>query len=616
MISEFQVYCQELEMKNKGLSLKYIILIMSVLMVLVPVITLGFIELNIAATRAKADAEVYANQGSLTIVETKNLVTQREGEDRLRIGLVVGVSFVLGILIALLIARVISGPLNYTQQAVDGISGGNLSRLIKIKTGVKEIKSLGNSIDKGLIPKISGIIKEIFNSVEVSGNINKILQNYSRDSEGISIRINEDVVRIDSEMQSLDSQISEVASAVTQILATIEHLVTSITGQSTAVAQTSAAIEEMTASINSISRIAVEKSDSTNTLIGIVNSGRDKVAISNEQIKDISSDVDNMMSIIGVINSIAAQTNLLAMNAAIEAAHAGEYGKGFAVVADEIRKLAESTASNAKVVSNSLQGAVNKMGSVLTAGGESEKAFKNVAEEVTNFINAFTEITQSTNEVSEGNKEILNAIASLMQISHETSDGSSEIKTSAEDINNSVNTIHESSESVADEVSNVKIRVAEISSSQESIIETLNWSSDNIGNIEENVKYFQLAEDVELNKDSKLNLYITDIIFHHQSWLADASEALDGHKILDIERAGHFETCKLGLWLYGDGQKLFMNNAVFDKIITDHKEFHISIVNLANNIENGDIIEAFNNYRKLRKLFKQIVAGFKQLLTI
>ena len=601
---------------KKGISLNFLIIIMTVLMVSLPLITMGFIELQVAANRAEADVEISVHNGQRTSVETENLVRERASEDLLRIISIIAIFLILGIVLAFFIARAISGPLIYTQQAVAGISGGNLTRLIKIKSGVKEIKLLGNSIDTKLIPKISNTIKEIHNSVEISSNINNIMKNYSKDAEGITKRINDDVGRIDKEMISLDNQINEVSSAVIEILATIENLVSHIDGQSSAVSQTSSAIEEMTASINSIAKIANDKSASTQGLLQTVSTGRDKVSVSNNQIKDISTDVENMMDIISVINSIASQTNLLAMNAAIEAAHAGEYGKGFAVVADEIRKLAESTASNAKVISTSLKEAVGKMGSVLDAGNESEKAFKNVAEEVNDFVNAFSEISQSTNEVAEGNREILKAVDSLMQISQEISEGSAEIKHSSEDINNSMNTIQGSAESVVKEVSTVNTRVAEIHGAMGAIVETVLWNSDSIGTIEKDINYFSLNEGSELLDKSKLNLYITDIIFHHQSWLADASEALDGNHTLDIERAKHFESCKLGTWLYGEGEQLFSGNDIFNTIVEYHKSFHLVLVDIANNLENGDIDTAFDNYRKIRSLFKDIVSGFKSLLSV
>lgn len=603
-------------MKNRGFSLRIIILIMSVLMVAVPIIMFGVIELNVAANRASVDAQDFIENGPRSAIENANLMRERADEDLMRIILIIVILSFVGILVSIFIARAIAGPLVHTQHSVERISGGDLTSLIDIRTGVKELKLLGTSIDTELIPRISGIIKEILNSVAISGNISNIMQNYSKEAGAISGRLNGEIENIDNEMGSLDGQISEVSSAVTEILATIENLVSHIAGQSSAVSQTSAAIEEMTASINSISKIAIEKSEATRGLISTVETGRNKVSVSNDQIKNISTDVDNMMDIIGVINSIAAQTNLLAMNAAIEAAHAGKYGMGFAVVADEIRKLAESSAKNAKVISTSLKEADGKMRLVLEAGEESEKAFMNVADEVTNFVNAFTEITNSTSEVSEGNKEILNAIDSLMQISQEISEGSSEIKLSSQDINNSVNMIKDASGSVVSKIFNVKIGLGAIKGAQNDIIETVDWNSENLRKIEKGVQYFELREDIEVLEKSELNLSITEILVHHHKWLDDASNAIGGSIKLDSEKAGDYESCKLGVWLSGEGKELFGENNQFKLIAENHKEFHSSIVNLAKNLEIGNRSDAFINYDSIRESFKKIVQGFRKLIDV
>ncbi len=531
-----------------------------------------------------------------------------------RIAAIVLAFIVMGFILAVIVAKEISSPLVHAQHTVEKLGAGDFRTYMKIRTSIKELKLLGKSVDSVMIPNIGKIIREIRTVVETGLNINRILNNYSKDAEKISGRISDDVERIETEMTNLDNQISEVSSAVTQILATIGNLSAQISNQSTAVTQTSAAIEEMSASLSSIARIAGEKSAATHKLKETVASGREKITQSNEQIGNISKDVDSMMNIIGVINSIAAQTNLLAMNAAIEAAHAGQYGAGFAVVADEIRNLAESTGANAKMIADSLKTVVTKMGAVLNAGDESRKAFENVENEVNDFVNAFTEISQSTREVSEGNKEIMNAVESLMQISSVIAGGSEEIEASAGDINESVNTIKDYSDRVVKEITLVNARSVEVSIAQNDIHTTVEWNSMNINRIKETLDYFRIPEGDQDTGAYNTGFLISELLIHHQKWVEDAAKAFDGELTLDRDSAGDYGSCQLGQWLSGEGKELFGDREEFDALVENHRDFHSSVRDVADSLSGGDKEAAMEAYKRVRESFHRIIKVFMNLL--
>jgi methyl-accepting chemotaxis protein len=188
-------------------------------------------------------------------------------------------------------------------------------------------------------------------------------------------------------------------------------------------------------------------------------------------IQKISRESEDLMTINSVMQNIASQTNLLSMNAAIEAAHAGEAGKGFAVVADEIRKLAESSSEQSTMVGtvlNNIKGSIDKITQstedVITSFEAIDAGVKTVAQEEVNILGAMEkqnadskllmqnagnvsnltlQVKSNSEEILEGSKEVIQESHNLEKTTHEITNGINEIATGANQINVAVNHVNE-----------------------------------------------------------------------------------------------------------------------------------------------------------------------------
>jgi len=186
--------------------------------------------------------------------------------------------------------------------------------------------------------------------------------------------------------------------------------------QSAAITESSAAIEEMVANTRSVSSTLSKNAENVKELqeaAAVGQSGLNEVAT---DIKEIARESESLLEINSVMQNIASQTNLLSMNAAIEAAHAGESGRGFAVVADEIRKLAESSSKQSKTISGVLRkikGSIDKItkstDSVMNKFEAIDDGVKTVAEQESGIANAMA-------EQSVGSTQIMQAIAQVNDI--------------------------------------------------------------------------------------------------------------------------------------------------------------------------------------------------------
>jgi len=286
------------------------------------------------------------------------------------------------------------------------------------------------------------------------------------------------VNEITANTQSIKGRVISQSTSVTQTNATMEQVTVNINmlngqveKQSSAVSQSSAAIEEMIANIQSVTNTLAKNAVNVKELDEASEVGRTGLNGVAADIQEIARESESLLEINSVMENIASQTNLLSMNAAIEAAHAGESGRGFAVVADEIRKLAESSSEQSKTISGVLKkikGAIDKItrstDNVLHEFEAIDSGVKIVTEQENSILNAMEEqahgskqvlhaigeVSDITNNVKagsqqmlQGSKEVISESKNLESVTQEITGGMNEMAAGANQINSAVNRVNE-----------------------------------------------------------------------------------------------------------------------------------------------------------------------------
>ena len=213
--------------------------------------------------------------------------------------------------------------------------------------------------------------------------------------------------------QQLKGHINRALGVIEEITTLVEKLNSRITAQSESVNVSSTVTEEIISSINKTSNLSLQKREGIKKLIKNATNGQDAMKETIQSVQNIAQSIDDIGSAIKIISVIAANTNLLSMNAAIEAAHAGEAGKGFAVVADEIRRLSESTRENSRNISQTLSNIIKGINATSKRTGDTGSLINEMSEEINGFASTMTELIDTLGELAAKSTGITSLLGNL-----------------------------------------------------------------------------------------------------------------------------------------------------------------------------------------------------------
>jgi len=386
--------------------------------------------------------------------------------------LLLGISFAgvaIGVVIAMLIAAAVTKPIVLLTKSLDMVANGDLTSRLPDQ-GADEIGMASRSYNVSM-EEFSKMISSVKRQ---AGTLSEIGANLASNMTETASAMNE----IAANIQSIKGRVLNQSASVTETNATMEQVTVNINklsgqvdSQTGAVSQASSALEQMIANIQSVTATLMKNVENVRELQESSETGRTSLQEVASDIQEIARESEGLLEINSVMENIASQTNLLSMNAAIEAAHAGDAGRGFAVVADEIRKLAESSGEQSKTIGTVLKKIAESIGKItrstdnvlnkfeaIDSGvrtvAEQEEAVRRAMEEQSHgskqVLAAASQVGEITGQVRgssiemlEGSKEVIQESKNLEKATQEITNGVNEMAAGAEQVNKAVNTVND-----------------------------------------------------------------------------------------------------------------------------------------------------------------------------